>query len=1778
MCLQADQILRDAGIAQPRSHDNELTKSSRAGITESTASDVCSVRSPRSKKRAEATVTATEWPDPILTLRHVVGFSNAFPSALMWLRGSSCCIYSSFSTIVIRDFQAGHTSLRSLGHAVELFREGDDNQSVAATKGGSEDLSSLSATESFLWGHGASICGMALAREEKLLASAEEGSSSVRLWDLRRLECVTALKAHARGVHALCFSSSGQPLRLCAVGRDASRRVQIIVWDCSALLHDGSRREAGGSLGSALPIIARQTCDFPVTKIAFSPYEAGQLVSCGKENVRFWRLRNSHLAGSPVVLNEYSRGTVFTDMGFDLVYQAFPSNIPRTRPLYVSSSLGTLLLINYDTRSVVCVYQLHDSAINCVSINEGFCVTGSEDNFLRVWPLDFTDFFLEAQHEAGVASVEVSSDGLCVLVGSRNGAIGMLNISNQRYDTVLRSHISEITTMALTPTSLLSHGEVVKRDEVVTTSRDGTLRIWDAASGQQSYEFDVQKDEVTCLAVSPVETNIVAVGFASGCTRIFAIRNEGATSAIREFQQHQSALRSIQYDRDGRFLYTSAAEQQLCVYDALERAYAPVKMLIADMYAKSGRFCLSSDKKYLATISADQKNVTVLSSGSLLPHSTIKPLHSQPHYANRLTREAAASPKDGLKELLMSGDAQELLVLSKTDRLFVYSMATLQLTQTMPLLVQGSITSLVLSPNLKYLATGGSDGSLCVWRWAKEQRFSRKQQSFVGQTGAITRVCFTSDGASVVATGSSSTIFIWEFHGESGEAVKCCDFVAIDNPSGESDDAAKSYNASAAGHVSARDEYRLDAAPVAHTITSDKQHLGYESNTDRGARCDLEEMSPSLHIPVPSSKPNFRLNLAMDALVLHHTNEHKNKEQTDGASSVNVETSALQLSDSVRGALAMSRVVRGIDPRHVAWSHSSGHLVFAAGSAVVVEDLASGTQTIHHGSMILRDEAAGGDDAKTEIALMRLSPSGLHVAAVSTKMDAIAVARVSVDVERALGGDDDDDDDSNTTSSTCRILLPPGAVSVDAIEFVVDSRDGRDDLLCFSCRSGGSESSQLYLASASTGTYVWSRDGSSGDGGNNQEQTASQRVRGIISIGDSMFVTLSGDKCRLESHELSLHQGPSLRGDSAVTSRTLLEAFSSPIQIARASPADPLAGYRRRYLLCVDNEAFCAVYDLVREAIVTTSQLMLHRSEQRQPRVSIDLLEWVETPECKSIVRGSTTGNAVFVHQFPVKSTRGNASIDWQQVARSGLPMLFHIELDSFPRSLSVDPLRGVGVVATEDGAVSLLVFKDGSPKRVLKQPGVLSTRDVVSNGGEAQAQQTTNVCWALGDTILLTLDGYDDNAISCWVPDASREVARFEARGVKCTAMAVNDAFSLSAAGSILLAGYDDGSVRIFELRDMKLLAQCQLAPRSPQSARRDTDKQERKKLSVLKRKLQVNGSQPQPSGDSVRITHIHSVGSCAAVVILADHRVLLVDFFDVFQGEASCASAEKPKKTGRHVHREQEIICRELALSQQTDAGGSRSSRRTQEQRNAVQVVDVDVKTRVEKSFSAPHGSTPSALTVLPFLLITRDDGERPGERSTSSALVKVFGWSGMLASNDLELLSATDEWRLGVESSPLARFLPSEKPLVIYVSDSNRDISSPPASPDRQRWCFEIRDYLQQRVLRRIDLSSSVNFVGSPSLMTRMNSAALPAQDNQSVESSALVMVADERSGSMLALELERSCAIPVANEAAAALGLRPTRGSAFSRHGNRLALSTTSAQAGELFIGSISFSQR
>lgn len=353
----------------------------------------------------------------------------------------------------------------------------------------------------------------------------------------------------------------------------------------------------GGEDKNEPGLVARQISDFDIVKIKFSPFEQQRLVSCGKENVRFWRIKRGHLPACPAILNEFSRSTEFTDVAFESSYGKLDDE-ESPKVVFVSTNQGTLVQISYYTRELLCILRLHNDAINCVEVNEGFVVTGSNDRFLRIWPLDFSDYLLEAQNESPVVSASLSSDGLKLLIGTSSGSIGILDVVTHAYRTALRSHTSRIASIASDPSS---NGK-----EFATAGDDGTIRIWDLESGSQRYEFLSFKDPPTVLSYHPSQ-HAIACGFQSGCIRLFDIPT---TLTLQEYQQHRGAVVQLLYRPDGKRLYSAATCGTICVYD-VSRDHQPIRMISADFPTDCISVSLSPDSLLLAAASATPFSVVI---------------------------------------------------------------------------------------------------------------------------------------------------------------------------------------------------------------------------------------------------------------------------------------------------------------------------------------------------------------------------------------------------------------------------------------------------------------------------------------------------------------------------------------------------------------------------------------------------------------------------------------------------------------------------------------------------------------------------------------------------------------------------------------------------------------------------------------------------------------------------------------------------------------------------------------------------------------------------------------------------------------------------------------------------------------------------------------------------------------------------------------------------------------------------------------------------------------
>lgn len=328
----------------------------------------------------------------------------------------------------------------------------------------------------------------------------------LRLWhsDHEGLRCVSVVPCPAFfRIRAVSFDPQAQ--YLASAGQDLKGLQQMMVWDISK------------AIGGHVKLIARQASEWDIDCLRFSPFESLHLVSCGKENIRFWRAKDGHMPGRSVVLNSLARQSHFTAIAFEFnrmghSYFLGESQAEHVR-MFVATSDGKVLKLSYRDRKVLEAYQLHAEAITWMCANEGFVVTASVDRYVRVWPLDFKSYYLQAIHDSSVVGVDITPDGLKVLCSTADGSVGMLDMKSHHYKLLLKTHSSVIVDAAISE----------YYNELATVSKDGTLKVWSLPTMNQTHEFQIADDEPTAISFHLGKQHLIAVAFVSGTVRIFDV-------------------------------------------------------------------------------------------------------------------------------------------------------------------------------------------------------------------------------------------------------------------------------------------------------------------------------------------------------------------------------------------------------------------------------------------------------------------------------------------------------------------------------------------------------------------------------------------------------------------------------------------------------------------------------------------------------------------------------------------------------------------------------------------------------------------------------------------------------------------------------------------------------------------------------------------------------------------------------------------------------------------------------------------------------------------------------------------------------------------------------------------------------------------------------------------------------------------------------------------------------------------------------------------------------
>lgn len=363
----------------------------------------------------------------------------------------------------------------------------------------------------------------------------------------------------------------------------------------------------------------------------------------------------------------------------------------------------------------------HGGAVNAVAYCQepGQILTGSRDGSIRRWHRVEAKVLLRwFPHESYANIIRVSPDGKRVLsYGAGLVAESILETGEPRLEW--ERHAGAVYGAAFTPDG----------QQVVSASADGTLRVWEVASGASLRVIEGAKLGAWSLALSPDGTK-AAAGCKDGMLREFRVADG---TLVRELAGHLGYVRSVVYTRDGSRLLSSADDGSVRVWaDAQEDAVAVLEGHRGGVLG----IALSPDEKLVLSGGRDGTvRLWDLAEGKLL--------------------KTLAGHRGWVEAVTFAEGGRTAVSAGRDARVLRWDVASGELLGEME---HGApVYGLACSPDGKLVYSAGSTPDVACWDPGTGERVA----GLKGHAKAANAVAVSPDGRLLVTASSDTTLLVW---------------------------------------------------------------------------------------------------------------------------------------------------------------------------------------------------------------------------------------------------------------------------------------------------------------------------------------------------------------------------------------------------------------------------------------------------------------------------------------------------------------------------------------------------------------------------------------------------------------------------------------------------------------------------------------------------------------------------------------------------------------------------------------------------------------------------------------------------------------------------------------------------------------------------------------------------------------------------------------------------------------------------------------------------------
>ena len=305
-------------------------------------------------------------PNPIMALTHFQGFQSQGKNLLMV--DDNSILYSCGNTICLMDIKS----------RVQRFFIGQKDE----------------------------VSCLAVYGKQNIVVSADDSDKNGRiyLWTLYPQTLQTSFLSGISNIRcvdiATRMENQRKMLLLLVVGKDQLKRDVIALFDITDFVYKEPY------------LFCKKISDFDIRAARFvEKRDASHFITCGKESVRFWKLKHKLLNGTSLVLNEHGRDTIFNDFCV-FNYEDYVNTgtnqegetVKGNYKVVFCSDRGNVYLVDYKEEIMSGIFKLHEGGVTCLNVNptNHYFITSGEDKMVRLWNMDITQMLLEIKVDSQV--------------------------------------------------------------------------------------------------------------------------------------------------------------------------------------------------------------------------------------------------------------------------------------------------------------------------------------------------------------------------------------------------------------------------------------------------------------------------------------------------------------------------------------------------------------------------------------------------------------------------------------------------------------------------------------------------------------------------------------------------------------------------------------------------------------------------------------------------------------------------------------------------------------------------------------------------------------------------------------------------------------------------------------------------------------------------------------------------------------------------------------------------------------------------------------------------------------------------------------------------------------------------------------------------------------------------------------------------------------------------------------------------------------------------------